>query len=80
MSKLTKEQHELSESDIKAKSDWKGGMDWAKEQAAEQATKEATRRTLFNVASKLKAIGCPSDEIAEVTGLLIEEIEKLPSI
>lgn len=80
VSKLTKEQRELYESDIKAKSDWKGGMDWAKEQAAEQASEKAIKETTLEIASKLKAIGRPSDEIAKVTGLSIEEIEELPGI
>ena len=69
---LTKEQRELYESEIKAKSEWKDDMDWAKEQAAKEKGLE--------IASKLVTIGRPSDEIAEVTGLSIEEIEKLPSI
>ncbi|SDL45338.1 conserved hypothetical protein (putative transposase or invertase) [Pedobacter sp. ok626] len=80
MSKLTKEQRELYESDIKAKSDWKGGMDWAKEQAAEQASEKAAKETTLEIASKLKAIGRPSDEIAKVTGLSTEEIDDLPGI
>ncbi|WEK17683.1 MAG: Rpn family recombination-promoting nuclease/putative transposase [Candidatus Pedobacter colombiensis] len=71
VSKLTKEQRELYESDIKAKSDWKGGMDWAKEQAAEQAAEQ----TQLNIASAMKKEGLTNELIAKLTKLSIEEIE-----
>jgi len=69
VSKLTKEQRELYESDVKAKSDWNGGMAWA----AKQAKKEG----IVEIAIKLKAKGIPANEITELTELSIEEIEKL---
>ena len=69
MSKLTKEQHELYESDIKAKSDWNGGMNWAKKQTAQKTTLE--------IAASFKEKGVSVELIAEATGLSIAEISKL---
>ena len=65
MSKLTKEQRELYESDIKAKSDWNGGMNWAKKQTA------------LEIATSLKKEDVSVELIAKATGFSIEEINKL---
>ena len=74
VSKLTKEQRELYESDIKAKSDWNGGMNWAKKQAAEKAAKESAQRTTLEIAASLKEKGVSVELIAAATGLSVEEI------
>ena len=69
MSKLTKEQRELYESDIKAKSDWNGGMNWAKKQAAEQAAKESAQQTALKFAREMLADHQPIDKIVKYTKL-----------
>ena len=73
VSKLTKEQRELYESDIKAKSDWNGGMNWAKKQSA----KESAQQTALKIAREMLADHQPLDNIVKYTKLSIEEIEAL---
>nr|WP_316815834.1 Rpn family recombination-promoting nuclease/putative transposase [Pedobacter nyackensis] len=69
MSKMTKEERELYHSDVKAKSDWNAGIRYAE--------KEAEKRTKIEIALKMKKKGSSNDDIAELTGLSIEEIEKI---
>lgn len=73
MSKMTKEERELYHSDVKAKSDWDAGIRYAKKKAAE----ETEKRTKTEIALKLKKKGTSNPDIAELTSLTIEEIEKL---
>lgn len=73
VSKLTKEQRELYESDIKAKSDWNGGMNWAKKQAA----KESAQQTTLEIAREMLADHQSIDKIVKYTKLSIQEIEEL---
>lgn len=72
VSKLTKEQRELYEAEVKAKADWKADIDWAREQA--------TIRTLLNVGLEMKREGLSNEQIVKLTKLSIEEIEELPGI
>ena len=77
MSKMTKEERELYQSDVKAKSDWDAGIRYAKKKAAERAAEETEKRTKTEIALKLKKKGTSNPDIAELTSLTIEEIEKL---
>jgi len=65
MSKMTKEERELYHSDVKAKSDWNAGIRYA------------DKKGRLEIAIKLKAKAMSIDEITEITGLAIEEIENL---
>lgn len=73
MSKMTKEERELYHSDVKAKSDWNAGIRFAEKKAAE----EAEKRTKIEIALKMKKKGSSYEDITDITGLSIEEIEKL---
>ncbi|WP_256005651.1 Rpn family recombination-promoting nuclease/putative transposase [Pedobacter deserti] len=88
VSKMTKEEQELYDSDLKAKSDWNAGIEWAKKQAAQEAfdeaSKEAEQRILqiahdlkMQIARKLKQKGASDAEISELTELSLEEIKAL---
>ncbi|TKC08816.1 Rpn family recombination-promoting nuclease/putative transposase [Pedobacter frigoris] len=85
VSKLTKEERELYESDLKAKSDWNGGLDWAKKQAAEQGLQQGLEQGLeqgehnkaIEIAKQMKADNLPVETISKYTNLSIEEIESL---
>jgi len=81
VSKLTKEERELYHSDIKAKSDWKAGMDWARKQAAKEAKAEGITQGIAKAkiedAIKMKEKGFAIEDIADITGLSITEIENL---
>lgn len=67
VSNLTKEERELYYSNIKAKSDWNGGMDWAKKQGKLDGKLE--------IALKMKEKGLSLEDIAELTALSIEDLE-----
>ncbi|WP_316812157.1 Rpn family recombination-promoting nuclease/putative transposase [Pedobacter heparinus] len=69
MSKMTKEERELYHSDVKAKSDWNAGIRYAEKKGVEKGKLE--------IALKMKAKGTAKEDIAELTGLSIDEIEKL---
>jgi len=62
---MTKEEHGLYYSDVKAKSDWNAGIRFAEKKAAEK------------IAKNLKQKGMPFNDIAEVTGLSVQDIELL---
>jgi len=74
---MTKEEHELYYSDVKAKSDWNAGIRFAEKKAAAIATAKATAIATEKIAKNLKQKGMLSQDIAEVTGLSIEDIELL---
>ena len=69
MSELTKEQRELYDSDLKAKSDYYGTIRYAAQEAAIENSKM--------IARKLKSTDLAVEKIAEITSLSVEEIEKL---
>ena len=81
MSKMTKEEHELYYSDVKAKSDWNAGIRFAEKKAAEKAaaiaTANATLIATEKIAKSLKKKGMSFNDIAEVTELRVEDIELL---
>ncbi|RZK68901.1 MAG: Rpn family recombination-promoting nuclease/putative transposase [Pedobacter sp.] len=81
MSKLTKEQRELYDSDLKAKSDYYGSISYAAQEAAEKAAKKAAKEaendTLKIVAERMKKEGLPLEEIIKYTRLSEEEVKQL---
>ena len=78
---MTKEEHELYYSDVKAKSDWNAGIRFAEKKAAEKAaaiaTANATLMATEKIAKSLKKKGMSFNDIAEVTELRVEDIELL---
>ncbi|MBB5438494.1 putative transposase/invertase (TIGR01784 family) [Pedobacter sp. AK017] len=77
MSKMTKEERELYDSDVKAKSDWNAGIRYAEKKAKEEGKLEGKLEEKLEIALKMKAKGTTKEDIAETTGLSIDEIEKL---
>ena len=77
MSKMTKEERELYHSDVKAKSDWNAGIRFAEKKAIERGLERGRHEEAREITIKLKAKGMSIDEIVEITGLSIEEIESL---
>jgi len=88
MSNMTKEERELYHSDVKAKSDWNAGIRFAEkkakaeglEQGIAKGLKEGLAKELkraISIARTLKQKAMPIQEIAEITGLSVEEIELL---
>lgn len=77
MSKMTKEERELYDSDVKAKSDWNAGIRYAEKKAAEKAKADAEKKTKIEIATNLKKEGLSIELIAKTTGLSAEEIEQL---
>ncbi|ACU03120.1 Rpn family recombination-promoting nuclease/putative transposase [Pedobacter heparinus] len=73
MSKMTKEERELYDSDVKAKSDWNAGIRYAEKKAKEEGKLEEK----LEIARNLKSKAIAFEIIAETTGLSIDEIEKL---
>ncbi|WP_285008444.1 Rpn family recombination-promoting nuclease/putative transposase [Pedobacter faecalis] len=71
VSKMTKEEQELYDSDLKAKSDWNAGIEWAKK----QADHEATLRIALNFLKR----GFTAEQVSAGTGLSLEEVHKLQS-
>ncbi|MDR6783220.1 hypothetical protein [Pedobacter africanus] len=58
---------------MKAKSDWNAGICYAEKKAAEQAEQNKA----IEIALKMKQKGTSNEDLAELTGLTIKEIEKL---
>jgi predicted transposase/invertase (TIGR01784 family) len=89
MSTMTKEERELYHSDVKAKSDWNAGIRFAEKKAAEKAMAEGMDKGIergredgiktekISTAKTLKKRGMPFQDIAEITGLTLAEIEFL---
>ncbi|WP_276088654.1 hypothetical protein [Pedobacter sp. JY14-1] len=73
MAKLTKEEREIYESNMKAKSDYDASLRWA----AKQAATEAAIETAIEVAKKLKLENISVEIIERSTGLSAADIEKL---
>ncbi|MNL34180.1 hypothetical protein D3C87_1561400 [compost metagenome] len=70
---MTKEERELYDSDVKAKSDWNAGIRYAEKKAKEEGKLEEK----LEIALKMKRKGSSNEDIAELTGLSVEEIEVL---
>jgi predicted transposase/invertase (TIGR01784 family) len=69
MSKLTKEERIRYEMDLRAKSNYEGGIAYSIEKGVDKA--------MIDVAKKLKSRNISFLDISEATSLSIEEIEKL---
>ncbi|WP_256005661.1 hypothetical protein [Pedobacter deserti] len=77
---MTKEEQELYDSDLRAKSDWNAGIEWAKKQAAQEAFDEASKEAeqrILQIARNLKEQGIDEAHISKATGLSIKEIKAL---
>lgn len=74
---MTKEERELYESDVKAKSDWNAGIRYAEKKAEEKGVEKGKLEEKLEIALKMKSKGTAKEDIAELTGLSIDEIEKL---
>ena len=75
--KMTKEEQELYHSNVKAKSDWNAGIRFAEKKAAEKAKVEGLEEGRKSIAKNLKQKGMIVDEISQITGLSLQEIELL---
>jgi predicted transposase/invertase (TIGR01784 family) len=60
-----------------ALSDYTSGINYARREGIKEGVKEGVKEGLRKVAKNLKAAGEPVGKIASVTGLPIDEIEKL---
>ena len=69
IAKLTMEEYQQYIDSLKTYRDWKNSLDTARDEGKAEGKAEITR--------KLKTRGMPFDEISELTGLTIEEIEKI---
>ncbi|MBB5438528.1 putative transposase/invertase (TIGR01784 family) [Pedobacter sp. AK017] len=70
---MSKEERELYDSDVKAKSDCNAGIRYAEKKAEEEGKLEEKLEIACNLKSKAIAF----EIIAETTGLSIDEIEKI---
>ncbi|SHE67671.1 Rpn family recombination-promoting nuclease/putative transposase [Pedobacter caeni] len=89
VSKLTKEQRKIYESNLKAKRDYMATIEFARKEGVEKARIEGREEGIevgmekgelkakLAVALELKEIGMAIDQISNITKLSIEEIEKL---
>jgi predicted transposase/invertase (TIGR01784 family) len=88
VSKLTKEQREIYESNLKAKEDYYNSISYAAELAAKAAAEAATeaatekaRKERENrdkeIVANAKKLGMSNESIVQLTGLPLEEIEKI---
>jgi len=88
MSKLTKEQREIYESNLKAKEDYYNSISYAAELAAKAAADAATEAVTEKakkerenrdkeIVANAKKLGLSNGSIAQLTGLPLEEIEKI---
>ena len=57
---------------------WKmEGLEEGKKQGLEEGKKQGARENAISIARNLKRLGLPDNEIAQATGLPIEEVEKV---
>ena len=56
---------------------WDEAMEVAKEEAWQDGRAEGERKRSFDIAKKLRMRGDPLDEIANLTGLTVEQIQNL---
>ena len=70
---LTPDERYAYERDLKAYRDYKAQMDYAKEEGIEKGIEKEKLRN----AKAMKAKGYPVNDIADITGLPIQDIEKL---
>ncbi len=73
ISKLSKEEKAMYDSNLKAKWDYENSIEFAKEEAAEQAG----HKKALEIARKMKENGIPMVQIALFTALSVDEIEML---
>jgi predicted transposase/invertase (TIGR01784 family) len=73
ISKLSKEERAMYDSNLKAKWDYENSIAFAEEKAEERGE----HNKALNIARKLKKMGLLSLDIANATGLSLEEIEQL---
>ena len=73
VSKLSKEERAMYDSNLKAKWDYENSIAFAAEKAAEKAE----HNKALNIAREFKKMGLSIEDIAKGTGLSIEEIENL---
>jgi predicted transposase/invertase (TIGR01784 family) len=73
ISKLSKEEKEMYDSNLKARWDYENSIAFAEEKAEEKGRNEGIQDT----AREFKKMGLAIEDIAKGTGLSIEEIEKL---
>ena len=72
----TKERKEYEER-LKIYRDLKNSMDTSFNKGKEEGREEGKAEAAIASARKMKSKGYPSDDIAEITGLTVEEIERL---
>ena len=72
----TKERKEYNER-LKIYRDLKNSMDTSFNKGKEEGREEGKAEAAIASARKMKSKGYPSDDIAEITGLTVEEIERL---
>ena len=77
MRKLTMDERMRYERDLKAKSDYEGGIAYSIEKAFAAGEIKGEYNNLIKVALKMKVTGFPLEQIHEITQLPIAEIEKL---
>jgi len=81
MSNMTKGERKLYHSNVKAKSDWNAGIRFAEKKAKAEGLELGLEKGELNkavsIAKNLKAKAMPIQEIAEITGLDVTEIEWL---
>ena len=74
---LTPDERYAYERDLKAYRDYKAQMDYAKEEGIEEGIEKGIEKEKLRNAKAMKAKGYPVNDIADITGLSIKEIEKL---
>ena len=77
VSKLSKEERAMYDSNLKAKWDYENSIAFAEEKAEERGIEKGRHEEALEIARKMKADGIPIAQIAKFTELSIEEIEKL---
>ena len=74
---MTKEERAQYRHEWKIYNDYFNCLDTAKKQGIEEGRAEGEQRKNLENAKKMKIKGYPLDDIADITDLAIEEIEKL---
>ena len=74
---LTPDERYAYERDLKAYRDYKAQMDYAKEEGIEEGIEKGIEKEKLRNAKAMKAKGYPVNDIADITGLPIQDIEKL---
>ena len=77
IAKFGNEEYEQYIFSLKTYRDYKNSMDTARDEGRAEGKAEGRAENTIEIAKKLKTRGMPSDQINEITGLSIGEIEKL---